>query len=275
MPRNQDTAPPPAAAPRRRTRGRAAAGLAPAPQPSPSDGGGDDPARPKRGRPSARDKILDATLALVQEIGVPAITLEAVAERAGVSKGGLLYHFPFKEQLMRAANEYLIDRRIQARQAVHAELAPHPNRALKAYVLASVTNRAGNDAISTRLLSAGSMQDASSEPIRRYFAERFPPFADDVGFERAALAHAATEGLWFMEMHGVSPFTKKQREALVATILSIVDGAPFAPAFAPSLPPARRSRRPAATAPAAGARTARAAPASQASPAKGRRRPQK
>lgn len=240
MPRTQDNAPPPAAAPRRRARGKAPAGLPPALQPGPSETEADDQARPKRGRPSARDKILDATLALVQEIGVPAITLEAVAERAGVSKGGLLYHFPFKEQLMRAANEYLIGRRIQARQAVYEELAPHPNRALKAYVLASVTNRAGNDAISTKLLSAGSMQDASSEPIKRYFAERFPPFADDVGFELAALAHAATEGLWFMEMHGVSPFTKKQREALVATIVSIVDGVPFAPA----VPEAARSPRP-------------------------------
>ena len=198
----------------------------------------------QRGRPSARDKILDATLDLVQEIGVPAITLEAVAERAGVSKGGLLYHFPFKEQLMRAANEYLIARRIQARQAVYEELAPHPNRALKAYVLASVTNRAGNDAISTRLLSAGSMQDASSEPIKRYFMERFPPFASDVGFELAALAHVATEGLWFMEMHGVSPFTPQQRKALVGTILSIIDGVPFAPPIEPTPAKAPRPARP-------------------------------
>lgn len=232
-------------------RSKAAAIARHKPQP-PSDAKMNDKTPLKRGRPSARDKILDATLDLVREIGVPAITLEAVAQRAGVSKGGLLYHFPFKEQLMLAANEYLIDRRIQARQAVHEELTPHPNRALKAYVLASVTNRAGNDAISTKLLSAGSMQDASSEPIKRYFMERFPPFASDVGFERAALAHAATEGLWFMEMHGVSPFTPKQREALVGAILSIVDGVPFAPPLAK----ATRSPRPRAARPAAPTKTA-------------------
>jgi AcrR family transcriptional regulator len=57
-----------------------------------------------RGRPSARDKILDATLELIGDIGVPAVTLEGVAARAGVSKGGLLYHFRFKEQLLAAAN---------------------------------------------------------------------------------------------------------------------------------------------------------------------------
>ncbi|PZP90890.1 MAG: TetR/AcrR family transcriptional regulator [Variovorax paradoxus] len=192
----------------------------------------------KRGRPSARDKILDATLALVKEIGAPAITLDLVAERAQVSKGGLLYHFRFKDQLMRAANERLIDRRRAARAAVFDELPADPNRALKAYVLACVNNRAGNDAISARLLSAGSMLDESAEPIRQHFKQQFPPFAADVGFDRAALVHAATEGLWFMEMHGVSPFSEQQREALVKIILSVVDGSPL-PLGAPPAPAPR------------------------------------
>jgi len=181
----------------------------------------------KRGRPSARTKILDATLELVGDIGVPAITLDGVAIRAGVSKGGLLYHFRFKEQLLAAANEHLVRRRVAARDAEAKRLPKGKSRRLKAYVLASVNNRAGNDQISTKLLVAGSMTAESAEPIRRYFKERFPPFVDDVGFDRAALAHAATEGLWFMDVLGLSPFTAKQRAQLVKTILSIVDGAPL------------------------------------------------
>ena len=61
----------------------------------------------------------------------------------------------------------------------------------------------------------------------RYFKQRFPPLADDVGFDRAALVHAATEGLWFMDVLGLSPFSAKQRAQLVKTILSIADGAPL------------------------------------------------
>ena len=181
----------------------------------------------KRGRPSARDKILDATLELVGDIGVPAITLDGVAIRAGVSKGGLLYHFRFKEQLLVAANEHLVRRRVGARDAEAKRLPKGRSRQLKAYVLASVNNRAGNDQISTKLLVAGSMTAESAEPIRRYFKERFPPFVDDVGFDRAALVHAATEGLWFMDVLGLSPFSAKQRAQLVKTILSIVDGVPL------------------------------------------------
>lgn len=53
------------------------------------------PARPS----TTRDLILDALETLLMEGGSAAATLEAVAARAGVSKGGLLYHFGSKEAL--------------------------------------------------------------------------------------------------------------------------------------------------------------------------------
>lgn len=57
-----------------------------------------------------RDRILDALEELLIEGGAPNITLEAVAARAGVSKGGLLYHFPGKEPLLVGAVERLGER---------------------------------------------------------------------------------------------------------------------------------------------------------------------
>ncbi|GAB2887436.1 TetR family transcriptional regulator [Nocardioides pacificus] len=49
--------------------------------------------------PHARVKVLDAYATLLCEEGDRGATLEATAARAGVSKGGLLYHFPSKEAL--------------------------------------------------------------------------------------------------------------------------------------------------------------------------------
>ena len=51
-------------------------------------------------KPVARDAVLDAFESLLIEVGERAATLDAVAKRAGVSKGGLLYHFPNKEALI-------------------------------------------------------------------------------------------------------------------------------------------------------------------------------
>jgi AcrR family transcriptional regulator len=57
------------------------------------------------GRPSSRERILEAACALAKEVGPAGLSLDAVAERAGVSKGGLLYHFPHKSELFRAIVE--------------------------------------------------------------------------------------------------------------------------------------------------------------------------
>lgn len=55
-----------------------------------------DPAAPT----DAPTRILDAAEGIVRRAGVGALTLEAAARQAGVSKGGLLYHFASKEALL-------------------------------------------------------------------------------------------------------------------------------------------------------------------------------
>jgi AcrR family transcriptional regulator len=48
------------------------------------------------------DRVLDAAEAVVVRQGIANLTLEAVAAEAGISKGGLLYHFPTKDRLIDA-----------------------------------------------------------------------------------------------------------------------------------------------------------------------------
>jgi DNA-binding transcriptional regulator YbjK len=49
----------------------------------------------------ARERILQATLQLIGEHGLGAVTNRAVAQRAGVSPGSLSYHFPSQTELLR------------------------------------------------------------------------------------------------------------------------------------------------------------------------------
>ncbi|HWV78837.1 MAG TPA: TetR/AcrR family transcriptional regulator [Isoptericola sp.] len=57
--------------------------------------------------PAARAKVLRAFAELLVESGERSATLDAVAERAGVSKGGLLYHFPSKDALVEGLLDHL------------------------------------------------------------------------------------------------------------------------------------------------------------------------
>jgi AcrR family transcriptional regulator len=59
---------------------------------------------------SARDRVLDAYETLLIEHGAAAVTLDAVSAAAGVSKGGLLYHFASKDALAAGLLERLRER---------------------------------------------------------------------------------------------------------------------------------------------------------------------
>lgn len=58
-------------------------------------------------RPSSRNRLIDAYERLLVDGNGEGVTLDAVAAAAGVSKGGLLYHFPSKDALVAGLGERL------------------------------------------------------------------------------------------------------------------------------------------------------------------------
>jgi AcrR family transcriptional regulator len=61
----------------------------------------------------ARERILNATLRLVGERGIGAVTNRAVATAAGVSLGSLTYHFPSQADLLRECLTRYVDLEIE------------------------------------------------------------------------------------------------------------------------------------------------------------------
>jgi len=64
-----------------------------------------DPTTQTRMAP-ARQKLLDAALAVIREKGYVATTVDELCARAGVAKGSFFHHFPGKEALAVAAANY-------------------------------------------------------------------------------------------------------------------------------------------------------------------------
>jgi AcrR family transcriptional regulator len=179
------------------------------------------PAR-KRGRPSMKAALLDAALDLVAEGGVQALTFEALAERTGASKGGLLYHFPSKEALFGEITERLIARYREARQSAIDALPASPSRELKGNTIASLNNSSNADNVSAKMMVSGLWD---SERGKEYRRARFDEMTRGSGFSRTAIVYLATEGLWFMELAKRSPFTTEERERIATILLALADGA--------------------------------------------------
>src|SRR4051812_27232076 len=64
-----------------------------------------------------REEIIEAAVAIIAEQGLPHLSLSAIEEKAGMSRGQLTYYFPTKEDILLAVFDRLIDmmhRRAQA-----------------------------------------------------------------------------------------------------------------------------------------------------------------
>jgi AcrR family transcriptional regulator len=77
-------------------------------------------------RASTRAKVLDATVASLVDLGYASTTSAIVSERAGVSRGAQLHHFPTKAELVAAAVEHLAE---QIGHEVHVAAARLPTQA--------------------------------------------------------------------------------------------------------------------------------------------------
>lgn len=200
-------------------------------------------AKRRAGRPSLRPRLLDAALDLIADDGVAALTYEALSARTGVSKGGLLYHFPSKDALLDALTERLVARYAEARRATTDELPESPSRELKGYAIASLHNRSKADGASARLKLSGVWNRRVG---KAYYARRFRDMAAGMDGGRAAIVHLAVEGLWYMELVGVSPFTAMERRRIVTLLLGLADGGEIGADPWPSRKPARGpAKRPA------------------------------
>ncbi|WP_262032515.1 TetR/AcrR family transcriptional regulator [Microvirga sp. Mcv34] len=179
----------------------------------------------RRGRRRSRDKILDAAAELIREIGSGRLTLDGVAERAGLSKGGLLYNFPTKEALLQAMIQRLIDE-VQTEKELLRETEPAgPNLEARLQIGTCLKMRKGKmREIATGMLAASSENPSLLDPVRkvlRSVRQDLKRESDDP--EAALLAWLAVEGLNSMTMHNISPFSEDDCEMIGKAAQRLLD----------------------------------------------------
>lgn len=145
--------------------------------------------------PLARERVLDAFQRILIDDGERAATMEATARAAGVSKGGLLYHFASKEALESGVLDRL---RMLVDDDLHAMNAA-PEGPIAYFVRTSVMENEPLDyaiLAAARLAQGGSTaaSDALRE-IRDLWADALRPHTrDDTALDLVMLV---SDGLYF------------------------------------------------------------------------------
>ncbi|ANG85942.1 TetR/AcrR family transcriptional regulator [Microbacterium aurantiacum] len=145
--------------------------------------------------PLAKERVLDAFEAILVDDGDRAATMDATARAAGVSKGGLLYHFASKEALEGALLERL---RILVAEDV-AAIEAAEDGAIAYFLRSSIMQ---NDPLDRAILAASRLaqggKDAAGDALRAIrdeWARVLRPHARD---ETALnLVMLVSDGLYF------------------------------------------------------------------------------
>jgi AcrR family transcriptional regulator len=171
---------------------------------------------------NARESIIDAAEDTVIEVGARHLTLDAVAAKAGVSKGGLIYHFSNKEALLDAMLSRRLKRIEENRQNTRATLQEGPRSEIIAYVLSSLEQDSKTRKLSVALLAAVAHDPQLLVPYREEYRRLLEEFSKEgVRFKRAAAIMLAVDGMRLMELLSMTPFTAKERNDVIEEIIAL------------------------------------------------------
>ncbi len=176
---------------------------------------------------STRDRILDAAETVVSTLGAQALTLDAVYRQAGISKGGLLYHFPSKEALI----DGMIARYLRQSEALYKTLSARGgpdgagDLARRAAVAQLAMESPGHDRVATALLAAVANDLERLKPLVPYIKEQFRSMDDSpAGFENAAIVELATIGLTFLDLLRLDPLEAAERDQILRALDRLAGG---------------------------------------------------
>lgn len=177
-------------------------------------------------RTDSKDQILSGALRLARQQDGRAITLEAAAREAGLTKPGLMYHYGTKDALMLAVVEHVVGRWVNSlREALGGDpQSASPQARLRAYVdvvFAGTFDRADY------AISAYSTADEQLAEVWRKALDPWFHMPADLSAEtrvRLTTARFAADGLWVSEATNTMGVPAYDRDQLREQLYRLIDG---------------------------------------------------
>lgn len=177
-------------------------------------------------RTSKRTQILEAAARVVEREGVKSVTFDSVAAEAGLTKGGLLYHFASRDDLVQAIHQHLADQ-WEAQIAAAAGKPAHeatPTERLAAYTRVSIQSATRAELL---FMLEGSTTPDHAAPWDAVMERWAPSLTATNAHDPEALdqfiARLAADGLWLYGSLTTGRLTPRLRRALAERIATALD----------------------------------------------------
>lgn len=165
---------------------------------------------------SRKVAILHAAARVVKEHGIFNLTMEAAAKEAGISKGGLLYHYPSKEALVKGMVEHLAENYTgKIRDNAQNEKGNVGNWT-RAFLHVTFNQTYQYKEMNAGLLAAKAVKPELLLPIKDAYTEWQQNIEnDDIDPITATIIRLAADGIWLSELFGVNQLEDEKREQIL------------------------------------------------------------
>lgn len=163
---------------------------------------------------SKRDQLIYSAAKIITEKGINHLTLDAVAAEAGVSKGGLIYHFSSKDEIIKALNEHAY----QQFQLLLNEELENGKSYTYAYLITTLNQMDMLNNLSTEasmLAAVATKKEFLNMWVDEYERFREKSAADNIPFELAMTIRLVCDGFMFSNLFGIDPLSQEERERVI------------------------------------------------------------
>jgi AcrR family transcriptional regulator len=169
-----------------------------------------------------KEKILDVAYKLITEKGLNSFTLEEVAKEAGISKGGLLYHYPSKDKLMKGLIENHIEL-FQAKVSEREKTLPSgsPNSWFVSYIQEQFNMVKVDSNTMSGIIAAFALNQELLQPVlesRKEWLEKIDQLKDPI---LGLIISLACDGIAFSNVLGLEVYPEKTKAMLMERLIEL------------------------------------------------------
>lgn len=178
--------------------------------------------RRKKRPEKVRRQLLEAGVKILIEQGARAMTLDAVAHEIGVTKSGLIHHFPNREALLNGMFDFILEHYERMIECFMADDPEPEGRFTRAYLrtnLQTVKIEKRNKGIPIYL--AVMADETLRQRMRDWFNGEYRQYARNEHFVGAEIVRFAADGLWLSETFGERRISMQARKKVIEKLIEM------------------------------------------------------
>lgn len=176
---------------------------------------------------TTKDRILAAAIAVTSREGARHLTIDAVTVKSGLSKGGVLYHFPSKAALLEGLIAHVLSQMRTRLEHHRTAIIDHPCPTLGAMIRVFRDVLDGTLSLPVALLAAGAENPALLDPARAEYDRLWQVMRSETGDEiQAFLLWSALEGLYHFDVFDLAPNGQEQLRTCLNRLEKMVSELP-------------------------------------------------